>query len=114
VNERQLDKNAARRLAIIRHAREVTGNVALTGVAHHRVHARCPAPLRSAVIQLTCNRLAAADRREGRRGMWLRALDRLGLGSTAEATAAGSAAKLAVTGGAPRTGDVTAGGGNRN
>jgi transposase len=30
VNERQLDKNAARRLAIIRHAREVTGNVALT------------------------------------------------------------------------------------
>jgi transposase len=30
VNERQLDKNAARRLAILRHAREVTGNVALT------------------------------------------------------------------------------------
>jgi len=30
VNERQLDKNAARRLAIIRHAREVTGNVAMT------------------------------------------------------------------------------------
>jgi transposase len=30
VNERELDKNAARRLAIIRHAREVTGNVALT------------------------------------------------------------------------------------
>lgn len=30
VNERQLDKNAAKRLAIIRHAREVTGNVALT------------------------------------------------------------------------------------
>ena len=30
MNERQLDKNAARRLAIIRHAREVTGNVALT------------------------------------------------------------------------------------
>ena len=32
VNERQLDKNAARRLAIIRHAREVTGNVALMPV----------------------------------------------------------------------------------
>ncbi len=30
MNERQLDENAARRLAIIRHAREVTGNVALT------------------------------------------------------------------------------------
>ena len=30
MNEWQLDKNAARRLAIIRHAREVTGNVALT------------------------------------------------------------------------------------
>lgn len=30
MNERQLDKNAARRLAIIRHVREVTGNVALT------------------------------------------------------------------------------------
>jgi transposase-like protein len=30
VNERELDRNAARRLAIIRHAREVTGNVAQT------------------------------------------------------------------------------------
>src|SRR5215472_12640755 len=30
VNERELDKNAARRLAILRHAEEVTGNVALT------------------------------------------------------------------------------------
>jgi transposase InsO family protein len=30
VNERELDRNAARRLAIIRHAREVTGNVAMT------------------------------------------------------------------------------------
>ena len=29
MNERQVDKNAAKRLAIIRHAREVTGNVAL-------------------------------------------------------------------------------------
>jgi glycine/D-amino acid oxidase-like deaminating enzyme len=39
-----------------------------------------PEPLRSAVIQLTRNRLAAADRRGGRRGLWLRTLDRLGLG----------------------------------
>ena len=30
MNQRELDKNAARRLAIIRHAREVTGNVAMT------------------------------------------------------------------------------------
>jgi glycine/D-amino acid oxidase-like deaminating enzyme len=39
-----------------------------------------PEPLRWAVIQLTRNRLAAADRRQGRRGAWLRLLDRLGLG----------------------------------
>jgi glycine/D-amino acid oxidase-like deaminating enzyme len=39
-----------------------------------------PEPVRSAVIQLTRNRLAAADRREGRRGLWLGMLDRLGLG----------------------------------
>ncbi len=39
-----------------------------------------PEPLRSAVIQLTRNRLAAADRAGGRRGLWLRALDRVGLG----------------------------------
>lgn len=39
-----------------------------------------PEPLRSAVVQLTRNRLAAADRNGGRRGPWLRALDRLGLG----------------------------------
>jgi glycine/D-amino acid oxidase-like deaminating enzyme len=39
-----------------------------------------PEPLRTAVIQLTRNRLAAADRRQGRRGVWLRTLDRLGLG----------------------------------
>ena len=39
-----------------------------------------PEPLRTAVIQLTRNRLAAADRHEGRRGLWLTALDRLGLG----------------------------------
>ncbi len=37
-------------------------------------------PLRWAVIELTRNRLAAADRRLGRRGVWLRTLDRLGLG----------------------------------
>jgi len=30
VTERERDKNAARRLAILRHAGEVTGNVALT------------------------------------------------------------------------------------
>jgi transposase-like protein len=30
VTDKELDKNAARRLAIIRHAQEVTGNVAMT------------------------------------------------------------------------------------
>ena len=39
-----------------------------------------PEPLRYGVIQLTRNRLAAADRNAGRRGLWLRTLDRLGLG----------------------------------
>jgi glycine/D-amino acid oxidase-like deaminating enzyme len=39
-----------------------------------------PEPLRSAVISLTRSRLAAADRNDGRRGLWLRTLDRLGLG----------------------------------
>jgi glycine/D-amino acid oxidase-like deaminating enzyme len=39
-----------------------------------------PEPLRTGVIQLTRNRLAAADRNGGRRGAWLRTLDRLGLG----------------------------------
>ncbi|MGH2843249.1 MAG: NAD(P)/FAD-dependent oxidoreductase [Solirubrobacteraceae bacterium] len=39
-----------------------------------------PEPLRFGVIQLTRNRLAAADRAQGRRGLWLRALDRAGLG----------------------------------
>jgi glycine/D-amino acid oxidase-like deaminating enzyme len=39
-----------------------------------------PEPLRSGVIQLTRNRLAAADARDGRRGVWLGMLDRLGLG----------------------------------
>ncbi len=39
-----------------------------------------PEPLRSGVIQLTRNRLDAADRKAGRRGIWLRTLDRVGLG----------------------------------
>lgn len=39
-----------------------------------------PEPVRSAVIQLTRASLARADRREGRRDLWLRTLDRLGLG----------------------------------
>jgi len=39
-----------------------------------------PEPLKSAVIQLTRNRLAAADKNSGKRGIWLKTLDRLGLG----------------------------------
>jgi len=39
-----------------------------------------PEPLRWGAIELTRSRLAAADRRGGRRGLWLRTLDRLGLG----------------------------------
>jgi glycine/D-amino acid oxidase-like deaminating enzyme len=39
-----------------------------------------PEPLRYAVVQYTRGRLAAADRNQGRRGPWLRLLDRLGLG----------------------------------
>jgi glycine/D-amino acid oxidase-like deaminating enzyme len=39
-----------------------------------------PEPLRSGVIQFTRNRLDAADRNAGRRGLWLKTLDRLGLG----------------------------------
>jgi glycine/D-amino acid oxidase-like deaminating enzyme len=39
-----------------------------------------PEPLRSLGIRLTIDRLAAADRNGGRRGLWLRTLDRLGLG----------------------------------
>jgi glycine/D-amino acid oxidase-like deaminating enzyme len=39
-----------------------------------------PEPLRYAVIQLTRNRLAAADKKHGKRGIWLKTLDRLGLG----------------------------------
>ena len=39
-----------------------------------------PEPLKYAVIQLTRNRLQAADKKEGKRGIWLKTLDRLGLG----------------------------------
>jgi glycine/D-amino acid oxidase-like deaminating enzyme len=39
-----------------------------------------PEPLRSAGVQLTRWSLARADRREGRRNLWLRGLDRVGLG----------------------------------
>jgi glycine/D-amino acid oxidase-like deaminating enzyme len=39
-----------------------------------------PEPLRSAVIQLTRWSLDRADRHDGRRNLWLRSLDRLGLG----------------------------------
>ena len=39
-----------------------------------------PEPIRRGVIALTMNRLGAADRAGGRRGLWLRLLDRLGLG----------------------------------
>jgi glycine/D-amino acid oxidase-like deaminating enzyme len=39
-----------------------------------------PEPLRWAVIGATRAALARADRRQGRRGLWLRALDRLGVG----------------------------------
>ncbi|MGC9219831.1 MAG: NAD(P)/FAD-dependent oxidoreductase [Solirubrobacteraceae bacterium] len=38
-----------------------------------------PEPLRSAVIQATRNRIEAADR-SGKRGLWLRTLDRFGVG----------------------------------
>ena len=37
-------------------------------------------PVRSGVIQLTRWSIARADRHEGRRNLWLRTLDRLGLG----------------------------------
>jgi len=39
-----------------------------------------PEPLRSAVVQLTRSSLARADRNEGRRDLWLRLLDRIGVG----------------------------------
>ncbi|MEU5878246.1 FAD-dependent oxidoreductase [Spirillospora sp. NPDC047279] len=39
-----------------------------------------PEPLRYGVIELTRREIARADRNDGRRGLWLRTLDRLGLG----------------------------------
>jgi glycine/D-amino acid oxidase-like deaminating enzyme len=39
-----------------------------------------PEPVRSAVIQLTRASIASADAHQGRRNLWLRTLDRLGLG----------------------------------
>jgi hypothetical protein len=39
-----------------------------------------PRPLRSAGVQLTTWSLGQADRRDGRRNLWLRTLDRVGLG----------------------------------
>ena len=39
-----------------------------------------PEPVRWATIELTRNRLAEADRRDGREGLWLKLLTRLGLG----------------------------------
>jgi hypothetical protein len=39
-----------------------------------------PEPVRSAVIQLTRWSIARADSHAGRRNLWLRTLDRLGLG----------------------------------
>jgi glycine/D-amino acid oxidase-like deaminating enzyme len=39
-----------------------------------------PEPVRSGVVQLTRWSIAQADRHEGRRNLWLRTLDRLGLG----------------------------------
>jgi len=39
-----------------------------------------PEPVRSAVIQLTRASIARADRNEGKRDLWLRTLDRMGLG----------------------------------
>jgi glycine/D-amino acid oxidase-like deaminating enzyme len=39
-----------------------------------------PEPIRTGVIQLTRWSIARADRHEGRRNLWLRTLDRLGLG----------------------------------
>ena len=39
-----------------------------------------PEPLRSVVIHATRRSLDEADRQQGRRNLWLRTLDRLGLG----------------------------------
>ena len=50
------------------------------GVVRRRPTPFPPEPLRWLAIELTRNRLASADRRGGERGLWLRTLDRLGLG----------------------------------
>lgn len=39
-----------------------------------------PEPFRAAAINVTRLAIAAADRNDGRRNLWLRTLDRLGLG----------------------------------
>jgi len=39
-----------------------------------------PEPVRTGVIQLTRWSIAQADRHNGRRNLWLRTLDRVGLG----------------------------------
>ncbi len=73
-------------------ASRFAGGVALDLLDHRPTKARSlryvrrkplpfpPEPLRWGVIQLTRNRLAAADRHGGKRGVWLRLLDRHGLG----------------------------------
>jgi glycine/D-amino acid oxidase-like deaminating enzyme len=50
------------------------------GLARRRAVPWPPEPLRYLAIQLTRHELARADRNEGRRGVWLRLIDRLGLG----------------------------------
>ena len=39
-----------------------------------------PEPLKWGTIQFTRGRLAAADKKDGKRGVWLNTLDRFGLG----------------------------------
>jgi len=39
-----------------------------------------PEPIRSAAIRFTRSQIARSDRRQGKRGLWLRALDQLGIG----------------------------------
>jgi hypothetical protein len=50
------------------------------GVVARRPMPYPPEPLRWLGITLTRHELERADRRNGRRGLWLRVLDRLGLG----------------------------------
>lgn len=56
-----------------------TGEVTALRFVRRRPVPFPPEPLRQAVIGLTSNRLAAADR-SGQRGLWLRTLDRFGVG----------------------------------